>query len=412
MAKSPQDMTRTELICEIQRLRKAAAPAPALQAVTHDLAVHQEELRVQTDHLQATQQELEASLNRYAELYDFAPVGYASLDGKGVITEINLTGTTMLRLERKRIVGMPLLSFVMEEDRRIALEHLNRCRQCWPGGQVRHELRLRSGLPIEISTRIVRRWEESAECRCALIDLTERKRAEEALRQAERLASLGTMAAGIAHEINNPLNGIMLTAQYLQQIGADETNPEIMSGLSAIMDETRRAASIVKGILRFSRNERTAKVSGDLNEVIRKAVQLASVYLSEVKPNVTLELADRLPPIALNTTEIEQLFVNLIKNAAEAGGPQVHITVRSWASPGGASAEVEDNGPGIPQKSLPHVFDPFFSTRRREGGTGLGLSICHGIVAEHGGTIAIRSRPGEGTAFTVHFPAAALANTA
>jgi two-component system CheB/CheR fusion protein len=412
MAKSLQNMTRAELIREIQRLRRAAQPAPALQAVSQELAVHQEELRVQTDHLQTTQQELEASWNQYAELYDFAPVGYASLDNRGVVTAINLTGAAMLGQERERILGYPLLSFVMDADRRIALEHLSRCQQAGAGEHVRHELRLRSGVPIEISTRVVRRWEEPAECRCALIDLTERKRAEESLRQAERLASLGTMAAGIAHEINNPLNGIMLTTEYVQQIGEGEADPEIMSGLAAIMDETRRAAAIVKGVLRFSRNERTAKVTGDLNEVIRKSAQLAGIYLTDAKPNVTLELADGLPSIAMNTTEIEQLFVNLIKNAAEAGGAQVQITVRSWASPGGATAEVEDNGPGIAQESLPHVFDPFFSTRRHEGGTGLGLSICHGIVAEHGGTIAIRSRPGEGTAFTVHFPAAALSNTA
>jgi PAS domain S-box-containing protein len=228
------------------------------------------------------------------------------------------------------------------------------------------------------------------------------RRSHEQLRRAERLAALGTLAAGIGHEINNPLNSIMMTAEYAMQFGQGNDIPE---GFRNIIQETERCARIVRGLLQFARDERTAKEPGSLHTAIARAAELARSYLPTAGLSIKLELADHLPPVLMNILEIEQVLINLIRNASEATSGNVEVTIRTATAGPDVLLTVSDNGPGIASENLHCVFDPFFSTHQARGGTGLGLSITHGIITEHGGTITVQSPPGRGAIFTIRLPA-------
>ena len=228
---------------------------------------------------------------------------------------------------------------------------------------------------------------------------------QEQLRLAERLASIGTLAAGIAHEINNPVGAILLTAQNASEMNEEsDTEAAIAQALDKIIDNAKRCGHIVESILQFSRQETTRKWPNDLNAAIQHAVEVTRNYAKEWGVVIGLEPARDLPKVVFNPIEIEQVFVNLIRNAIEAGGPNLRVSIRSEKTPGGARVVTQDNGRGLTEEERIRVFDPFYTTRQEQGGTGLGLSITHGIVSEHGGKINIQSRTGEGTMITVTLP--------
>ncbi|HWL94913.1 MAG TPA: HAMP domain-containing sensor histidine kinase, partial [Phycisphaerae bacterium] len=178
--------------------------------------------------------------------------------------------------------------------------------------------------------------------------------------------------------------------------------------LECIKREAERAGQIVKNLLRFTREEQTSKSPSDVNDMVQHVAGLIQSYLPVENFKLDLDLSSALPPVAMNTTEIEQVVVNLIKNAVEAGGGAVRVAIRTAAGNGQVTLSVADTGPGIPPEHQLHIFDPFFTTKRTSGGTGLGLSLCHTIVTEHGGRIYLQSEVGRGSTFTIEFPAAVL----
>jgi PAS domain S-box-containing protein len=224
------------------------------------------------------------------------------------------------------------------------------------------------------------------------------------LRRTERLASLGTFVAGVAHEIIGPLNAIGLAAECglrdAQKIDADEN-------FRTIKTQVQRAARMSRDLLSFAHNERTPKLRGNVNDVVRRAVRLARTYVPSMKTQFDLDLGPDLPPVLMNATGIEQVLVNLIKNAADARGG-ARLAVRTGCADGKVRLIVADDGPGIRPEVLRHIFDPFFTTKGDSGGTGLGLSICHGIVADHDGTLTVDSEVGRGTTFSIELPSARL----
>lgn len=232
-------------------------------------------------------------------------------------------------------------------------------------------------------------------------------KSEEKRAQAERLASLGALSAGIAHEINNPIGAIMLIAQNALE-AKDE--PGIRERLERtcqkIILHAERCGEIVRGILRFARQEPTEKLPHDVNQIIRHGVELIARTL-RLNGSPKMNLADNLALVPVNRFEIEQVIANLLRNAVEAGSTWTDISVETAElAGGGIQIVLSDRGRGIPREALPHIFDPFFTTRIDEGGTGLGLSIVHGIIAAHGGTISVESEPRKGTSFTLNLPGA------
>lgn len=233
------------------------------------------------------------------------------------------------------------------------------------------------------------------------------KVAEERLRRSERLASLGTLAAGIAHEINNPVNTILMTTESALIALADGREPErLTEDLEIVLQEAERCGELVQKVLEFVRDRRPERKPDDLNEVARSAVTMAKKTLGECPAEISVALSDELPPVSLNRAEMEQALIHLIRNAAESdGGEPVAITVRTGLDGSRAVVAVEDDGAGVPAEARDRIFDPFFTTRREKGGTGLGLSLAHSIVTDHGGTIDLESRPGRGSTFWIELPA-------
>lgn len=224
---------------------------------------------------------------------------------------------------------------------------------------------------------------------------------------AERLASVGTLAAGIAHQINNPIGGILAAAQFeLGSLG--ETERTAATGpwktLRTIEGEALRCARIVRDILFFARGEPGPRSRQDLNALVAAAVDATREPAKRRGASIVIEPSADPIPVEVNDVEIEQALVNLITNAAESGD-DVRITIGAGRSGAEAVCWIEDDGPGVPPEIRDRIFDPFFSTKHRAGGSGLGLSVVHGIVHVHGGRIEVEDvRPGGGARFRVTLP--------
>ena len=227
------------------------------------------------------------------------------------------------------------------------------------------------------------------------------------LEDQERLAVVGTLASGIAHQINNPLGAIRAAADFALLEADTQEGPRISrEALERIGEEAERAGLIVKSVLRFARQGATPKWIDDLTPVVRRSAALCRDYLEKRGASLEIHATDGELPVLMSPIEIEQLVVNLVRNAAESKdrGANVQVSIERHPNAEVARLLVEDDGGGIPQNVLPEVFDPFYTTRIQEGGSGLGLSVAHGIVEDHGGTIRIESKSGDGTRVIVELP--------
>ena len=235
-------------------------------------------------------------------------------------------------------------------------------------------------------------------------DVTDRDDLERRLVQADKLSSIGLLAAGVAHEVNTPLAVISTYAQMLaKQITGDEQKSRL---LEKIAKQTFRASEIVNSLLNFSRTSPTEFADVDLNRVVRETINLIDHQLNLAGITTQLNLSESLGPIRGNTGKLQQVFLNLFLNARDAMQGGGTLTVRSWGENGFAHVEVADTGQGISPEHLARIYDPFFTTKAAKKGTGLGLSITYGIVQEHSGIIEVDSIPGAGARFRLEFPSA------
>jgi two-component system NtrC family sensor kinase len=233
-------------------------------------------------------------------------------------------------------------------------------------------------------------------------DVTDRNELERRLVQADKLSSIGLLAAGVAHEVNTPLAVISTYAQMLaKQVSGDDQKSKL---LEKIAKQTFRASEIVNSLLNFSRTSPTEFAELDLNRVIRETASLVEHQFEKSGVVTALNLADDLPTMRGNAGKLQQVFLNLFINARDAMPGGGNLSVRSWAESGFAHIEVSDTGQGIPTENLARIYDPFFTTKGPKKGTGLGLSITYGIVQEHNGIIEVDSLLGRGTRFRLEFP--------
>lgn len=234
----------------------------------------------------------------------------------------------------------------------------------------------------------------------------ELRHSQRQLLQATKLASVGELAGGVAHQINNPAGIILMRASRLaQEIGQQRLSDEAQEDVQVIQRQVEKIHSVVSALVKFARQMPTELRPTDLNTVIRRAVALVEEPARNRGVKVILDLQE-LPQVAADGAQLEQVLVNLVNNGLDAmprGGTLTFATRPGTAA--GVALSVSDTGSGIPADHLPRLFDPFFTTKEVGQGTGLGLSISYGIVQEHGGTIEVESEPGKGSRFTICLPA-------
>jgi signal transduction histidine kinase len=246
-------------------------------------------------------------------------------------------------------------------------------------------------------------------------DISERKRVEaqlqrqrEVLYQNEKLAALGTMSAGIAHEMNNPL-GIMTTRIEVMLLDAEGQGlpAQVLEDLQVLHRASQRVARIAASLRSFARQSAGEPMPLDLNAIVDEALLLMQKPLAADNVRVHVSLDRTLPSLFGEANALHQVLMNLLTNAREAmaTGGEIRIESGPAERPGWIRLRVSDTGPGIPPDEISKIFDPFYTTKRT--GTGLGLSVTYGIIQEHGGTVDVRSQVGVGTTFTLEFPAAA-----
>jgi signal transduction histidine kinase len=233
-------------------------------------------------------------------------------------------------------------------------------------------------------------------------DITRDINVQKVMMQQEKLASVGRLSAGVAHEINNPLTTILTTAMLLQE--DLETDDPAYDELAIISNEALRCRKIVTNLLDFARQNQPDKKIHDINDIVTACVSLTQKQAAFKDISIANYLAGDLPRMPVDKGQIEQALINLIINAVEAtqAGGHIRVSTNMSATKGYVDIIVADTGEGISEERLRQIFDPFFTTK--ENGTGLGLAITHGIIEQHGGTIAASSVVGQGTRFTITLP--------
>jgi two-component system NtrC family sensor kinase len=224
--------------------------------------------------------------------------------------------------------------------------------------------------------------------------------------ESHKLRAIGTLVAGVAHELNNPLNNVMLTAAMMEENYPSLSEQEKLEMVRDVITQTERSQRIVRNLLDFARESETKMEPLDLGGIVGEAVQLVANQVRMLKAHLEVHVSDKLPPVHGDRQMLCQVFVNLIINALDVLGPRgrIEISVHPDTEEGSLAVDVKDNGPGIPAHLLPRIFDPFFTTKPTGQGTGLGLSVSQGIVRTLGGYIRVRSKVGEGATFTVVLP--------
>ena len=422
-----EGMTKTELIDELRALEnksgtRLSQPANELTRALHELEVHQVELEMQNRELVESHQLVEESRSRYADLYDFAPVGYVSLDRQGRIHEINLTCAEMLGGERSQLVGRLFSSYVTASDRARFLQHLVDCERS--SDRVFSEIKLMpktgGSLEVELLSVPVQGSEgNTAHCRTAITDITERKRAREALRQSEerlrhaqKMGAVGRLAGGVAHDFNNLLTAILgyceIATMKLEQ---GEAPGKELEGIAA---GAQRAAALTKQLLAFARKEVFQPRVLDLNDLVAGIDEMLRRLIGE-DVEIVIRLDASLGRVRADAGQVEQVIMNLVVNARDAmlkGGRLVIETVNCEIDASGAHEDlvpgsyvmisVSDTGFGMSSETMSRIFEPFFTTKAE--GTGLGLATVYGIVRQMNGHISVQSQQGAGTTFKIYLP--------
>ncbi len=233
----------------------------------------------------------------------------------------------------------------------------------------------------------------------------ELKNREEQLIQSKKLASLGVLTAGVTHELTNPVNNISMIAQTYAEVYDNLSREDRIGFMQKIEEETDRIKEIIKNLLDFSKPKEANLSRADINEVIRKTLALVQNMLNVSNIEARLNLAERLSYVYIDEHQMQQVLVNLIVNACQAMEPGGKLSIITHPGKTGDKVEIDvkDTGRGIDPEFLPHIFDPFFSTKG-VGGTGLGLSVSYSIIKNHKGRIRVESTVGTGTTFTIELP--------
>lgn len=394
----------------------ADVSAEQAQRLVHELQVHQIELELQNEELQAALTELQISRGLYADLYDFAPVGYLTLDSRGDIQNANLAAASLLGLERARLMGSRLASFVSTESRPALVDAIERAFTTRSKQVCEVTICPEQSPPLWIHIEGAVTQDGCNACHVVLIDVTLQRQTEQRLRDTQRIETVGRLAGGVAHDFNNMLAIILNTAELtMDDIGVDAP---ARRGLAEIHKAAARAATLTRQLLAFGRRQVLQPRVVDLNKIVGGMDVMLRRLLGE-NTVLTVRLAPALGRVLADAGQVEQVLMNLALNARDAmknGGKLTIETARIELDKASAQRydgaqsgshvmlSVTDTGCGMDEKIRAHLFEPFFTTKEIGKGTGLGLATVYGIVKQSGGAIRVESEPGQGTTFTVLFP--------
>jgi two-component system NtrC family sensor kinase len=323
-------------------------------------------------------------------------------------------GAAFVILFTRRFVANPIQQLI-EGTKAVSAMELDRPIRAAPRSQEIDDLvdsfnlmRERLKLAVAELNEMQQTLESKVEERTLQLQTAQRK-----LIQADRLATLGQLSASVAHEINNPVSGVLNLSMLLERLMVNGAYPpgreaEFRKYLSLISSETARVGRIVSDLLAFSRRSKPQRAPADLNKLVRTTLGLAGHKLKLINAEIVLELQDNLPPVECDASQMQQVILNLVLNGAEAmqscGGGK--LTIQTRLLPDGSNVElsVQDTGESIAPENLPKIFDPFFTTKADGKGVGLGLAVLYGIVKAHEGEVEVTSQRNEGTTFTVILP--------
>jgi PAS domain S-box-containing protein len=356
----------------------------------------------------ATERRLRESERRFRELAENVNDLVAELTLDGTLGYVNPRFEAVLGFPAEEYVGHSLYEHVHPADRdrvRTTMGAFTR-----PGISCQTTMRVRARSGGHRSLECVARTfiATDGQLRLAVMarDVSERAAAETELRRVDRLVTLGTFAAGVAHEINNPVAAILLAAEVaLERPRPKASDSPDARTLERIADHARRCGAIVRSMLDFAAQGRSERRLHDVNDLVGRAMALVDGYARERGATLRLDAQPDLPRVRGNGVEIEQVFVNLLRNALESRRAGVAIDVETRRTDNTVRVTVTDDGEGIPAETRAQIFEPFYSTKRASGGTGLGLAITRRIVVDHGGEIRIEDPPAGGTRFVVELPA-------
>jgi len=423
---TPADLRRKAEEKLKEKMDDAALPRGAADTkrLLHELQVHQIELEMQNEELIQSRAEAEAALAAYTDLYDFAPVGYFTLDREGTIRQANLFGARMLGVERSQLKNLYFRKNVWEEDRSVFntfLEHVFAGRE-----NKTCEVRLRKHRadPIWVQIEAIVA-EDGRDCRVVAMDITKCRRAEEdrnmleaELFEARKMESVGRLAGGVAHDFNNLLTAILGSSEMLAD--ALDVNDPLFFEVNEIIKAAQNAAGLTQKLLAFSRKQIIAPKALDLNHEVERLRMMLSRLIGEDIDLVFKPAAD-LWRAMIDPEQIGQILVNLALNARDAmpEGGQLTIETSNVVIQGEYRASgtgpvpgefvllaVSDTGRGMEKEVLDKIFEPFFTTKGKDKGFGLGLSVVYGIIKQHGGSIVADSKRGRGSKFKVYLPRA------
>ncbi|MDD2337061.1 MAG: ATP-binding protein [Geobacteraceae bacterium] len=405
--------------------------------LVHDLQIHQIELEMQNDELRRSEEELMVARDKFSFLYDFAPMGYFTLDRETVIRTVNLAGATLLGMERSRIVNLPFNYFVATSDRPAVSDFFQKVFEGKEKQTCEVKFSEAGGQPLFVRIEAVAA-DSGQECLAAVVDITalrqmgkelqeslealeremaECKLLEHRLIQAQKMEAMGQLAGGVAHDFNNLLIAISGYGEEIRD-GLPAGDESLQECVGQLLHGAERAAELTRQLLAFSRKQKIDQKPVLIDDIIANASKLMQRVIGEDIGFAT-ELCCKGMLVMASAGQIEQVLLNLATNARGAmpDGGQLSISTQKVVVKEGSEAEfdlllpgtyvlisVSDTGTGIDKKIIDRVFEPFFTTKEVGEGTGLGLSMVYGIVKQHRGSVLVSSETGEGTTFKIYLP--------
>ncbi len=401
-----------------------------IRELIHELDTNRVELEIQNEELRNAQMELENTRRKYNELYKFAPIGYLTLSRNGQILETNHRAAHMLLANRTDILGKKFSALIHRNDQDIYHLHLQALKDPWKLHSCSLRLKTMDNtiLHVQLESVLISEYDgEGGQIFMNITDISQLVQAKEhiaslnedleqrvrnrtlkleqtqnQLLHSEKLAAIGTLAASIAHELNNPLQGVLNVIKGVGRRAILE--PEDAELMEIAVNECKRMRNLLRALQDFNRPTSGRRAPIDLHQTLDSVLLLYKKLFSTKNITIEKQYGNNIPIFYAVSDQIKQVIMNILSNAVDACDGGGLVTIKTEANDGYIALTIKDNGVGIDPANKYHIFEPFFSTKPDVKGTGLGLSVSYGIIKKHNGVIEVNSMPDKGTSFRIKLP--------